>query len=151
VLAESKGSETVICLENTAGQKNEVGSDLEVLGKIMKTFKNEKRVGAIIDTCHLFSAGYDLGTPKAVEATFKLIDKNIGWERIPMLHFNDSKTKLGGGNDRHEHIGKGFIGVKGMQAVVDSKYTKGKDLILETADDEREADIAWLRKAVKSA
>jgi deoxyribonuclease-4 len=146
VLAESKDSKTVICLENTAGQRNEVGSQMGDIAEILSQFSNQPRVGAVMDTCHMFSAGYDLRNAKAVAKTFSEIDKLIGWSRIPMLHFNDSKAELGGRRDRHEHIGKGKIGFEGMEAVVRSPFVAGKDLILETEPEGRLPDIQWLRK-----
>lgn len=149
VLAESKGSKTVICCENTAGSNNSVGSDLDELGAILAHYHGNKRVGCIIDTCHTFAAGYDLRTPAAVDKTLKFIDKVIGWERVPMLHFNDSKVDLGGHADRHEHLGKGYIGLEGLRAVATHKLTQGKDLILETEDQGRDKDIAYLREWLK--
>jgi len=146
VLAESKGSKTVICCENTAGSNNSVGSDLEELGAILAHYRGNPRVGCIIDTCHTFAAGYDLRTPAAVDKTLKHIDKAIGWERVPMLHFNDSKVDLGGHADRHEHLGKGFIGLEGLRAVATHKLTQGKDLILETEEEGRGKDLAYLRE-----
>ena len=148
VLQKTKGSKVVVCLENTAGQKNEVGSRFEDMGEIMGRFKKEPRIGAVMDTCHMFSAGYDIRTPAAVKETFSAIERLIGWQRIPMLHFNDSMVDLGGHRDRHQNLGQGYIGYKGLAAVVGSRFVKGKDLILETADQGRAADIAWLKKTV---
>ncbi len=148
VLKKTPSSNVVICLENTAGQGNEVGSQLEDLGEVLNVFKGQARVGAVIDTCHIFSAGYDLRTPTAVEKTFAQVDRYVGWTRVPMLHFNDCKVELGGQRDRHEHIGKGKIGSEGMEAVVRSKYIRGKDLILETEPEGRGEDLAWLRSVV---
>ncbi|MFO0702537.1 MAG: deoxyribonuclease IV [Candidatus Andersenbacteria bacterium] len=149
VLAESKGSKTIICAENTAGSSNSVGSDLEELGSILKKYGSNPRIGCIIDTCHTFAAGYDLRTPAAVDTTLKKIDKLIGWKRIPMLHFNDSKVDLGGHADRHEHLGKGFIGLDGLRAVATHRLTQGKDLILETSEEGRAQDLAYLRQWLK--
>jgi deoxyribonuclease-4 len=148
VLAESPKSNVVVCLENTAGQGNEVGSRLEDLGEVLQPFRKNKRIGAVIDTCHIFSAGYDLRTPEAVAKTFGQVEKMVGWERVPMLHFNDSKVGLGGHRDRHEHLGKGHIALDGLAAVINSPYIRGKDLILETEPEGRAPDIAWLKKTV---
>lgn len=149
VLKKTPKSHVNICLENTAGQKNEVGSDLDDLSLITKKFSNNKRVMVIIDTCHLFAAGYDLRNKSAVEATFKEIGKKIGWQRIPMFHFNDSKVEIGGNRDRHEHLGKGCIGVEGFRAILGSSKLKGKDLILETESDGRPADLTFMRSILK--
>ena len=149
VLKESRGSagsSTMICCENTAGSTNSVGSDLEELGAILAHYRGEPRVGCIIDTCHTFAAGYDLRTTGSVEKVFKKIDGLIGWDRIPMLHFNDSKVDLGGHADRHEHLGQGRIGLAGLRAAALSKYVRGKDLILETEEAGRASDLAFLRK-----
>lgn len=148
VLQKTKNSNVMICLENTAGARNDVGGKFEDMGEILGRFKGEKRIGSIMDTCHMFSAGYDIRTPEKVAQVFAQIDQHIGWNRIPMLHFNDSKTQLGGGHDRHHTLGKGYIGYEGMAAVIGSPYVKGKDLVLETEESGRAADIAWLKKTV---
>lgn len=146
VIKETPYSKVKLCLENTAGQTNDVGADLKNIGKLLRTFKNEPRLGLIIDTCHLFAAGYELRTKPEITKTFSLINKEIGWNKIPMLHINDSKFGVGGNRDRHAHLGQGQIGETGFKALLASSYLKGKDLIVETEPKGRAGDIVWLKK-----
>lgn len=106
-----------ILLENTAGMGNALCWRLEELGHII-TALNDLRVGACLDTAHLFAAGYDIKTPSGLASTLDLIDRTIGLERIPVFHVNDSKTPLGGRVDRHEHIGRGKIGAEAFRRIL---------------------------------
>lgn len=136
----------MILLENTAGQKNSVGSDFEQLGSILSQLKPAKRFGICLDTCHAFAAGYDLRTDKATSDTLEKFDKAIGFEHLRILHLNDSKGELGCNTDRHEHIGLGHIGEKGLSSVIKYINSKKIPIILETPIDERRDDIGNLKK-----
>ncbi len=121
-----------ILLENMAGQKNSVGSRFEDLGDIINGI-NDKRVGICLDTCHAFAAGYDIATEAGIEKTVNELEKNIGLEKIKLIHLNDSKGGLGSGLDRHERIGKGFIGRKGFENFFKVKeLIENKPMIFET-------------------
>ena len=102
--------DVIILLENTAGQKNSVGSDFEQLASIFFQLKPANRFGICLDTCHAFAAGYDLREEKDVIKTLDKFDSAIGFEHLKILHLNDSKGELGCNVDRHEHIGLGMIG-----------------------------------------
>src|SRR5439155_15276279 len=107
--AKETPDDVTILLENTAGQKNSVGSDFEQLDSILSQLKPEKRFGVCLDTCHAFAAGYDLRTEKTAASTLEKFGKTIGFEQLKIIHLNDSKGAIGCNIDRHEHIGLGQI------------------------------------------
>ena len=132
-------NDVMILLENTAGQKNSVGSDFKQLGEIFKQLKPGKKFGVCLDTCHAFVAGYDLRTADKVKETFKEFDKHIGIENLKILHLNDARGELGCNLDRHYHLGLGGIGEEGMKSVVKFANKKKIPIILETPiDDDRD-------------
>ena len=132
-------NDVMILLENTAGQKNSVGSDFQQLGEIFKQLKPEKKFGVCLDTCHAFVAGYDLGTKEKVKETFKEFDKHVGVENLKILHLNDARGELGCNLDRHYHLGLGGIGEEGITSVVKFANKKKIPIILETPiDDDRD-------------
>ena len=141
----------MILLENTAGQKNSVGSDFTQLGSIFSKLKPAKRFGVCFDTCHTFAAGYDLRTEKGVKETFEKFDDSVGLEHLKILHLNDSKGELGSNLDRHYHIGLGGIGEKGMSAVIKLMNKKKIPIILETPIDDTRDDFANIKKAKELA
>ena len=132
-------NDVVILLENTAGQKNSVGSDFKQLGEIFKQLKPGKKFGVCLDTCHAFVAGYDLRTADKVKETFKEFDKHVGIENLKILHLNDARGEIGCNLDRHYHLGLGGIGEKGIASVVKFASKKKIPIILETPiDDDRD-------------
>ena len=132
-------NDVMILLENTAGQKNSVGSDFKQLGEIFKQLKPGKKFGVCIDTCHAFVAGYDLRTAEKVKKTFKEFDKHVGIENLKILHLNDARGELGCNLDRHYHLGLGGIGEEGIKSVVKFANKKKIPIILETPiDDDRD-------------
>ena len=138
-------NKVVLLLENTAGTKNSMGSSLQDIESILSKIEDKKRVGVCFDTCHAFAAGYDLVSRGAVENTLKAIDEVIGFEKLKLVHLNDSKGGLGCRVDRHEHVGLGKIGERGFRNILKSKL-RSLPLILETPIDERRDDIDNLRK-----
>jgi len=139
--------DVTILLENTAGQKNSVGSDLTQLAEIFFGLKPASRFGICIDTCHAFAAGYDLRNEKNVKDAFEKFDSEIGLKHIKIIHLNDSKGELGCHLDRHEHIGLGHIGEAGLSQVVKLANKNKIPIILETPIDERRTDFENIRKA----
>ena len=132
-------NDVVILLENTAGQKNSVGSDFKQLGEIFKQLKPGKKFGVCLDTCHAFVAGYDLRTANKVKETFKEFDKYVGIENLKILHLNDARGEIGCNLDRHYHLGLGGIGEEGIASVVKFANKKKIPIILETPiDDDRD-------------
>jgi len=139
--------DVTILLENTAGQKNSVGSDFTQLAEIFFGLKPASRFGICIDTCHAFAAGYDLRNEKNVKDVFEKFDSEIGLKHIKIIHLNDSKGELGCHLDRHEHIGLGHIGEAGLSQVVKLANKNKIPIILETPIDERRTDFENIRKA----
>ena len=139
--------DVTILLENTAGQKNSVGSDFTQLAEIFFGLKPAPRFGICIDTCHAFAAGYDLRNEKNVKDVFEKFDSEIGLKHIKIIHLNDSKGELGCHLDRHEHIGLGHIGEAGLSQVVKLANKNKIPIILETPIDERRTDFENIRKA----
>ncbi len=144
-------NDVMILLENTAGQKNSVGSDFDQLASIISKLKPAKRFGICFDTCHTFSAGYDLRTDKAVKDTMEKFDEAVGLEHLKILHLNDSKGTLGSNIDRHYHIGLGGIGEKGLSAVIKFMNKKKIPMILETPIDDIRGDSENIKKAKELA
>ncbi len=126
---KSKG--VTVCLEATAGQGTSIGHQLEHLAEIIEKVKSPKRFGACLDTAHLFAAGYDFRAKK-YDAFRKRLDKTLGLSRVKVLHLNDSKKELGSRVDRHEHIGKGCIGVEGFRPWLQDDAFNRIPKILET-------------------
>ncbi len=149
--ASTTKNDVMILLENTAGQKNSVGSDFTQLGSIFSKLKPAKRFGVCFDTCHTFVAGYDLRTEKDVKETFRKFDDSVGLEHLKILHLNDSKGELGSNLDRHYHIGLGGIGEKGMSAVIKLMNKKKIPIILETPIDDTRDDFTNIKKAKELA
>ena len=143
--------DVTILLENTAGQKNSVGSDFTQLAEIFFGLKPASRFGICIDTCHAFAAGYDLRNEKNVKDVFEKFDSEIGLKHIKIIHLNDSKGELGCHLDRHEHIGLGYIGEAGLSQVVKLANKNKIPIILETPIDERRTDFENIRKAKELA
>ena len=132
----NSSNNTMIILENTAGTKNNVGSKFNELKYIFDNVNDKSRIGFCFDTCHAFAAGYDLSTSKSVIDTLKKFDQIIGLKYLKVVHLNDSKGELGNGLDRHQHIGRGFIGENGFRELLKNSTIKQLPLILETPIDE---------------
>ena len=140
-------ADVIILLENTAGQKNSVGSDFKQLAEIFSKCKPAKRFGICLDTCHAFVAGYDLRTKDAAKKTIKEFNDAIGLENLKILHLNDSKGELNSNLDRHNHIGLGEIGNEGLSEVVKTMNKNKIPIVLETPIDDTRDDFENIRKA----
>ena len=135
----------VILLENTAGQKNSVGSNFDQLAEIFFQLKPAKRFGICLDSCHAFAAGYDLRTEDSVKETLSRFNDIIGFEHLKIVHLNDSKGEVGCSLDRHYHIGLGNIGKKGLSAFIKAINKKRIPMILETPIDDVRDDFENLK------
>ncbi len=129
---KTKGYQVNIALETTAGQKSNLGYSFEHLATLIAGIKDKKRVCVCYDTCHTFTAGYDLRTKKAYEATFAEFDNVVGLGRISAFHLNDSVNELGSKIDRHAHIGQGYIGVDGFRLLLNDDRFADIPMVLET-------------------
>ena len=145
-VAETK-ADVMILLENTAGQKNSVGSDFTQLGEIFSKCKPSKKFGICLDTCHAFVAGYDLRTKEDVTKAIKKFDDSIGLKNLKILHLNDSKGELNSNRDRHDHIGLGEIGKEGLGEIVKIMNKNNIPIVLETPIDDIRDDFENISKA----
>lgn len=132
--------DTDICLETMAGQGTNLGGKFEHLATIMHQVGPHERLRVCFDTCHVFAAGYDIRTPAAYAATMAEFDRVIGLDKIRCFHFNDSKHGLGEGKDRHEHIGRGQIGLEGFANFINDPRWDGFAAHLETLPTEEAED-----------
>ncbi|MGV8129101.1 MAG: deoxyribonuclease IV [Methanolinea sp.] len=136
----------MLLLENTAGEKNGVGSSFEDIRAVWDGIEQPSRVGFCFDTCHAFGAGYELRTPDGIEDTLARLDEMLGFSNIHLIHFNDSRGTLGSGLDRHEHIGLGAIGEDGCSSMLQNEFFRSRPLICETPVDERRDDRGNIAK-----
>ncbi|MDH5637685.1 MAG: deoxyribonuclease IV [Nitrospinota bacterium] len=152
-MAARPESPAILTLETTAGQGTGLGHTFGQLARIMDLAGDKERLGVCVDTCHIFAAGYDLLEKKGYNATFKSFDDEIGLDKIKLFHINDSKKPQGSRVDRHEHIGKGYIGKPGFDLLVNDKRFVSTPMVLETpkGPDGREdiENLTVLRKMVK--
>jgi deoxyribonuclease-4 len=142
-----KTSGVIAVLENTAGQGTNMGFRFEQLATIIHHVEDKSRVGICIDTCHAYSAGYDLTTQEAFEKTFSDFETIIGFKYLKGMHINDSKKEFGSRVDRHDSLGIGTLGINPFKyLMVDSRFDN-IPLILETPNDEIWAqEIAMLKE-----
>ena len=145
-VAETKADVTIL-LENTAGQKNSVGSDFKQLAQIFSKCKPAKKFGICLDTCHAFVAGYDLRTKNAVKKAMKEFDDTVGIKHLKILHLNDSKGELNSNRDRHDHIGLGEIGKEGLSEIIKTMNKHKIPIVLETPIDDRRDDFGNIKQA----
>jgi deoxyribonuclease-4 len=121
-----------IALETTAGQGTNIGYRFEHLSRIIGGVKNSERVKTCIDTCHVFAAGYDIRTQEGYERVISEFNRIVGLDSLVCIHMNDSKKGLGSRVDRHEHIGKGFIGRGCFSLIMNDKRFGNIAKIIET-------------------
>lgn len=152
LFAETKNSRVRVLLENTAGQGTNIGYRFEHLAEILSMIKDQHRIGICFDTCHAFTAGYDLRNQRAYEKTFESFSRIIGTYHIYAFHLNDSKSGFGSRKDRHEHIGKGFLGLEAFRLLLNDERFAHLPMILETpkgkAMDEDRKNLAVLYSVI---
>lgn len=145
-------SEGVIAvIENTAGQGTNVGYKFEHIRDIIDKVEDKSRVGVCIDTCHAFTAGYEMNTLEGYSKTWKEFEEIIGFEYLKGMHINDSKKDYGTRVDRHDNIGVGFIGNELFKWIMNDPRLDGIPLILETPDEEKWAEEIALLKSYTSS
>jgi len=130
--AGDDGAGVRILLETTAGQGSGLGAEFAELGAMIGLSAYPHRLGICVDTCHVFAAGYDLRTPEGYRDTMEELEQAVGLERVGWFHLNDSKTGLGSRVDRHEHIGRGAIGLEGFRLLLNDPRLAGQAMTLET-------------------
>ena len=132
VFREIPKVKTKIALEITAGQGSCLGHRFEHLAQIIASVNEPERLRVCIDTAHVYAAGYDIGSESGVRKTFSEFDRVIGGNRLVAIHVNDSKTDLGSRVDRHEHIGKGRIGLEAFRFIMQNPRFRKIPKVLET-------------------
>jgi len=131
----NKISKVKLVIENTAGQGSNLGYKFEHLAYLIDKIEDKSQVGVCIDTCHMFSAGYDIRTKEAYDKTWEEFDKIVGFEYLLAMHINDSKPPLGAKVDRHDSLGQGQIGWDTFKFIMNDKRMDDIPLILETINE----------------
>jgi deoxyribonuclease-4 len=131
----TKSSDVVLVIENTAGQGSNLGYKFEHLAYLIEKSIDKSRVGVCIDTCHLFTSGYDIRDKAAYDKTWQEFDTIVGSKYLKGMHLNDSKPPLGSKVDRHQSIGKGEIGLEAFKFIMNDDRMNNIPLVLETIDD----------------
>ncbi len=134
VLEKTKGVTAVI--ENTAGQGTNMGHTFEQIKFMIDLVEDKSRVGICIDTCHSYSAGYDLKTPEGYKQTFKKFDEIIGFKYLKGIHLNDTKKAFSSRVDRHDSLGKGLLGMDTFRQLMQDIRFDDIPIILETPDED---------------
>jgi deoxyribonuclease-4 len=128
-----------VLLENTAGQGTALGWRFEQLRQILEHLGGHPRVGVCLDSCHLLAAGYGLADERAYKATFDDFRRQVGFDRLAAFHLNDSKKPLGSRRDRHEHIGRGEVGLESFRRLLNDRRFRRLPMLLETPKTEGRA------------
>jgi deoxyribonuclease-4 len=149
----TKGFTAKILLETAAGQGSSVCARFPSLGAILRRVKDPGRLGVCVDTCHVFAAGYDLRTREGYEAAMDELDREVGVENVLCIHANDSKKELGTRVDRHEHIGRGCLGLAGLRRIVNDPRLAKVPFIFELPPENgmTRVNLAALRGLVRGA
>lgn len=137
LMSELKDNHVCLLLETTAGQGSTLGHTFEQLAYIISEVDNHPQVGVCMDTCHVFSAGYPITELADYKKTIEQFDSTIGLGRLKIIHMNDSKKGFGEKKDRHEHIGKGHIGLEAFRNIVNDPRLRHIPKIIETPKDEK--------------
>jgi len=132
LLRARPGAAPLILLEHTAGQGTNLGHRFEHLAEILGLLDGSPRVGVCLDTCHLLAAGYDIRSEAGYAHTFEELDRLVGLDRVKVFHLNDSKKPCGSRVDRHEHIGKGCVGLEPFRRLLTDPRFAGRPMLLET-------------------
>ncbi len=135
-----KKNQVKVLLENSAGQKNSIGSNINEIADIFDQLDPAK-FGLCLDTCHAFAAGYDLSIENGTMGFLDLINDTIGFDKLKVIHLNDSKGPLGSNLDRHYHIGIGKMGNIGFKLLLNYKKLSNIPFIMETPVDDIRSDI----------
>ena len=132
ILEARESGKTMILLEHTAGQGSTMGSTFEEIAAMLDGTKHHQRMGVCLDTCHLLASGYDLCSEQGYASTFDTFERLIGFDRLKAFHLNDSKKPCMSRVDRHEHIGKGCIGLQPFRRLLNDPRFAHLPMILET-------------------
>jgi deoxyribonuclease IV len=122
----------MVLLEHTAGQGRTLGYRFEHLAAVISHLRGSRRVGVCLDTCHLVASGYDITTEAGYRDTFEQFDRLVGLDRLKAFHGNDSKRPCGSRVDRHEHIGRGCLGLEPFRRLLHDARFAGLPILIET-------------------
>jgi len=147
---KTKGFKVNSMIEVTAGQGSTLGYRFEQVREIIDLIEVKNRMAVCIDTAHIFAAGYDIKSPVSYEETIKEFDEIVGLKLLKCIHMNDSKKPLGSRVDRHEHIGKGFIGKEGFKNIMNDKRLEHVPKVLETPKGKEHLEDVENLKVLKS-
>lgn len=131
-LPEGRKATAGVLLENTAGQGSTLGARFEELGAILRAVRQPEHVGICFDTCHALAAGYEFRSASTYDAMMTDLDREVGLDRLRGIHLNDSKGDLGSRRDRHEHIGKGKVGLETFRMILDDERFRDLPMVIET-------------------
>ncbi len=148
-IKEYVGNVTLL-FENTSGSGSVLGSTFEEIKFLLE--RTDFECGVTLDTCHLFTSGYDISNEEALENTLSSFDSIVGLDNLKLIHLNDSQGELNSKKDRHEHIGLGKIGPGGFKAIVNHDYLKNIPMIMETPVNEKRGDkenIIFLKEMIE--
>ncbi len=134
-IALDKTKSVTAVIENTAGQGSNVGFSFQHLAYIIDKVDDKNRVGVCLDTCHTYSAGYDIKTENGYKATFDEFEEIVGFKYLRAIHLNDTKKEFGSRVDRHDNIGKGLLGMDFFERFMKDVRFDNIPLILETPDE----------------
>lgn len=143
LLTRQKHGRVTVCLETTAGQGTCLGCTFEHLAAMIAGAKDKQRLAVCLDTCHILAAGYDITTEAGMHKTFDEFDRIIGLDRLAVMHLNDSKKPLGSRVDRHDHIGRGFVGLPAFKVIAQDPRFRDTPKILETAKETAPNGKPW--------
>jgi len=138
VLLITEALDVEVWLENTAGQGSNLGHRFEQLEAIISRIPESSRIGVCLDSCHLFAAGYPLGSPDEYASTMTAFDETVGRDRLRAWHLNDSKKELGSRVDRHETIGEGHMGLEPFRQILGDPLSAELPMYLETPKGDRD-------------
>jgi deoxyribonuclease-4 len=146
ILDSRPDGRTLLLLEHTAGQGTNLGHRFEHLAAIIDMLGGSPRVGVCLDTCHLLTAGYDICSEDGYRRTFQDFGRIVGFSRLKAFHMNDSKKPCGSRVDRHEHIGKGCLGLEPFRRILNDRRFHALPMLLETpkvdtAESRRRSDV----------
>jgi deoxyribonuclease-4 len=153
---QTRGIKTKCLLETTAGQGSCIGCKFEQLAAIIDGVQDPDRLGVCVDTCHIFAAGYPIGTEKEYLETMRALDKAVGIKLVRAIHLNDSVKPLGSRVDRHAHIGRGMIGKEAFRLLINDKRFRKVPMYLETPKGEEKGknldliNLQTLRRMVRT-
>lgn len=129
-------TDVTLLMETTAGQGSSLNTKFEEIADMLERCKGHPRLGVCLDTCHIFAAGYDLRTPDTYEATMASFERTVGFDRLKVVHCNDSKMPFDSRRDRHANLGEGEIGPDAFQCLVNDARLESTPILIETPDEE---------------